>query len=254
MVIAPCRFAHNKTGIFTPRQRPFFRLEASSTPTARGGRRLQQSVQQTQLDKSSSDNLGRNDKGQLPQPGGSQSLPFLQEVEQRLEADLPSIGASILLAFAVVLCNYGIEGLLDIFLGDSVPGDLWCMATVRMQSGSTPDGAWPWGAGAWANNNALFPTCMRSRRVSCSASEVTQNKCFFYSAPLLGAFLSMRVQGPTLIALVRVSGIKTLFTSWNRAPNILPKGEAEPVPAPGEPAVTTPKRTVYRRRVVNDVY
>lgn len=125
MVLAPCRFAHNETGIVAPRQRSLFKLGASSTPTARG-RHLQHSVQQTKTNKGSPEHLGNDDKGQQSQ------LPFLQELEQRLEADLPSIGASILLALAVVLCNYGIEGLLDIFLGDSVPGDLWCMAMVRV--------------------------------------------------------------------------------------------------------------------------
>lgn len=72
---------------------------------------------------------------------------------------------------------------------------------------------------------------------------------------LTGTFLSLRVQGPTLIALVRVSGIKTLFTGWNRVPVASLKGGPEPVPAPREAAAPTPKRTVgSSRRVVNDVY
>jgi hypothetical protein len=57
-----------------------------------------------------------------------------QDVEAKLGTDLPSIGASILLAVGVVLCDYGVEGLLDIFLGNSVFGDVWCMVMVSIHS------------------------------------------------------------------------------------------------------------------------
>ncbi len=64
--------------------------------------------------------------------GGRHARPplSLQEFEERLGADLPSIGAAILLAVGVVLCDYGIEGLLDIVLGDNALSAFWCMVMV----------------------------------------------------------------------------------------------------------------------------
>ena len=53
-----------------------------------------------------------------------------QDLEAKLGTDLPSVGASILLAVGIVLVNFGIEGLLDIWLGDSLLGDVWCMVMV----------------------------------------------------------------------------------------------------------------------------
>ena len=55
---------------------------------------------------------------------------MLQDLEAKLGTDLPSVGASILLAVGIVLVNFGIEGLLDIWLGESLRGDVWCMVMV----------------------------------------------------------------------------------------------------------------------------
>lgn len=49
------------------------------------------------------------------------------QAEQRLEASLPSIGATIAFMVGVIILEFGVQGLLDHYLGDSVLGSVACI-------------------------------------------------------------------------------------------------------------------------------
>jgi hypothetical protein len=74
------------------------------------------------------------ERGSAPQDQGPTKAPVTHPtIEDRLGGDLPAVGTSILLALGILLVDYGLEGILDIFVIHhwGAFGAIWCMAMVR---------------------------------------------------------------------------------------------------------------------------
>ena len=54
-------------------------------------------------------------------------LVSVREAERKLEADFTTLMVTILFMVAVIVFEYGVQSLLDHFLGDSVTGSVSCI-------------------------------------------------------------------------------------------------------------------------------
>jgi len=53
---------------------------------------------------------------------------IIRLVETKLHTDMKTLGLTILFSLAIILVNWGVEGLWDIAFGESIVGAIWCQA------------------------------------------------------------------------------------------------------------------------------